>query len=145
MRKHKPRRVWVPLPPKGLRPKLDGNQLTDLALAHLTNLDDIASGRADSSVMWQMVEGVLTWSRVADLLEVGQEEMRAQLEIATRVVERFGRTGKVGYSGVEYQAAKLGVEVMDELAAMVDKPTAIAACAWSEAQTMKLGAPRAYA
>lgn len=139
-RKHTPRKVWVPMPPRGLRPKLAKDQLTDLALAHLTNLDLISRGQADEEILWHMVEAVLLWSRVADMLQVGQDEMRAQLEMATRMVERFGRTGRVGFSGVEYQAAKRGVEVMDELASIVDKPTAVAAADWSEARVNALAA-----
>ena len=132
MRKHKPRKVWTPLPPKGLRPKLDGEQMRDLALAHLVNLDDIASGSATSDVMWQWAESVLIWQRVAQTIGQGEPEMDAQAEIAKSVIERFKRTGKVGFSGPEYQEAKRGVEVMDALAAVVDRPTAVAACAWSE-------------
>lgn len=139
-RKHTPRRIWVPLPPRGLRPKLAKDQLTDLALAHLINLDLISHGQADEEILWHMVEAVFLWSRVADMLERGQDEMRAQLELATRLVERFGRTGRVGFSGVEYQVAKRGVEVMDELASVVDKPTAVAAADWSEARVNALSA-----
>ena len=138
MKKACRRRVWVPLPPRGLRPKLHADQVTDLALAHLTNLDLISKGQADEAVLWQMVGGVFTWSRAADLLQVGVDEMRAQLELATRVVERYGRTGRVGFSGTEYQLAKLGVQVMDELAAMVDLPTAVAAANWGEEQVNRL-------
>ena len=83
-RKHTPRRVWPALPPRGLRPKLAKDQLTDLALAHLINLDLISHGQADEEILWHMVEAVFLWSRVADMLERGQDEMRAQLELATR-------------------------------------------------------------
>jgi hypothetical protein len=82
--------------------------------------------------MQHLVEQTLTWSRVADLLGYRVEDMRAQLELSTRVVERFGRTGRVGFSGVEYQLAKLGIEVMDDLAEQVDQPTALQAANWSE-------------
>lgn len=139
-RKHCQRRVWAPVPPRGLRPKLDAGQLTDLALAHIVNLDMISRGEADEATLWQMVGGVLTWSRTADLLGVGVAEMRAQLELATRVVERFGRTGRIGFSGLEYQAAKLGVQVMDDLAEIVDMHTAIAAAEWGEARVNLLEA-----
>ena len=139
-RKHCRRRVRVPLPPRGLRPRLDAGQTRDLALAHIVNLDTIARGEADECVLWQMVGGVLTWSRTADLLGVGIEEMRAQLETATRVVERYGRTGRIGYSGLEYQTAKLGVQVMDDLAEIVDTHTAIAAAEWSENRVNLLAA-----
>jgi alpha-D-ribose 1-methylphosphonate 5-triphosphate synthase subunit PhnL len=114
--------------------------LTDLALAHITNLDLISKGQADEEVLWQMVGGVLTWSRVAELLNMGVAEMAPQLELATRVVERYGRTGRVGFSGTEYQAAKLGVDVMDALAEAVDQPTASLAADWSEQQVNLLAA-----
>jgi hypothetical protein len=139
-RKQCRRRVIAPMPPRGLRPKLDRDQVTDLALAHMTNLDLISKGHADEGVLWQMVGGVFTWSRAADLLQIGVPEMRAQLELATRVVERYGRTGRVGFSGTEYQVAKLGVDVMDQLAEMVDKATALAAAEWGEAQVNALSA-----
>jgi sulfite reductase beta subunit-like hemoprotein len=140
MKKRCLRRVFVPLPPRGLLRKLAPDQVTDLALVHLTNLDLISRGLADEAVLWQMVGGVLTWSRAADLLGVGVDEMRAQLELVTRVVERYGRTGRVGFSGIEYQVAKLGVEVMDQLAEMVDAPTAVAAAEWGEARVNALAA-----
>lgn len=133
------RRVPIqPKPPAGLRRMLTREQITDLAIAHLQNLDAVASGQATEDTLWDIVECTLLWSRVADRLGAGDEEMRAQLELCTRLVERFGRTGPVGFSGVEYQVAKLGIEVMDELARIVDQPTASAACDWAEAQVMRL-------
>ena len=124
----------------GLRPKLQPDQVTDLALAHLTNLDLISKGHADEAELWQMVGGVLTWSKAAELLGQGIPEMQAQLELATRVVERYGRTGRIGFSGVEYQAAKLGVDVMDALASAVDKVTAVTAADWGEQQVNQMAA-----
>lgn len=139
-RKRCPRRVWVPQPPRGLRPKLAADQITDLALAHLTNLDLISKGQATEQELWQMVGGVFTWSKAAELMDLGVDEMHAQLELATRVVERYGRTGRIGFTGVEYQAAKRGVEVMDALASTVDRLTAVAAAEWGEQQVNKLAA-----
>lgn len=131
-RKHTHRRHVVPLPPRGLRPKLAHEQLVDLGLAHLANLDAIATGRADSGVLWQTVGGVFTWSSVAELLHLGEPEMTTQLQVIEHVILRYQRTGRVGFTGPEYQLAKLGVEVMDELARVVDRATAIAAAEWSE-------------
>jgi hypothetical protein len=88
----------------------------------------------------KLVGGVLTWSRAAELLGQGVPEMQAQLELATRVVERYGRTGRIGFSGVEYQAATFGVDVMDALASVVDQVTATAAAEWGELQVNKLAA-----
>lgn len=139
-RKRCHRRVLPALPPRCLRTKLQPDQVTDLALAHLTNLDLISKGQANEDEMWQMVAGVLTWSKAAELLGEGIPEMQAQLELATRVVERYGRTGRIGFTGLEYQAAKLGVDIMDALAISVDKVTAVAAAEWSELQVNKLAA-----
>ncbi len=117
-----------------MRPRLDATQVRDLGLCHVVNLDAIATGAADASTLWQWVGGVLTWSRVAEALQAGALEMRAQLEVAQRVIERFRRTGRVGFSGLDYQLAREGVQVMDQLSEVVDKATAVAAAEWSEAR-----------
>ena len=140
MRKRCHRRITIPLPPRGLRPKLDRGQLTDLALAHLANLDALARGGATTTTLWHAVEAAYTWSRVAELLQVGQDEMTEQLLMLEAVLARYKRTGKIGLSGPEYVLAKKGVEVMDELAATVDTQTAIAAAAWSEGRIDRLHA-----
>ncbi len=114
--------------------ELTHDQLLDLGLAHLINLDTLAKGGADESTLWQWVSGCLTWWRVADLLKAGEAEMCEQLGLDSAVVERFGRTGRIVFTGPEYQQAKLGVAYMDDLAAIVDRPTAVLAANWSEAQ-----------
>lgn len=134
MRKRCHRRPVAPLPPRGLRPKLTDDQRQDLGLAHIVNLDTLARGEADEGTLWEWVGGTLTWSRVAELLQVGVDEMKAQLELVTTVVERYGRTGRAVFTGPEYQLAKAGVGFMDDLAAIVDRATAIAAADWSEAR-----------
>lgn len=126
--------------PRGMRPRLTSCQRIELGLAHTVNLDLIRTGEADEALLWQYVGGVLTWSRVADMLQAGQEEMRAQLEVATALVERYGRTGRVLFSGPEYQLAKLGMGYMDDLAEIVDQPTASAAATWAELQVEVLAA-----
>ena len=128
--------------PRGLRPKLDDDQWRDLAVLHTQHLDDVANGRADEEILWQVVGSVLTWSKVAEALRTGEDEMRAQLAMATALVERYGRTGRIGFSGVEYQVAKRGLQVMDELAAVVDRATAVAASDWSEAEVNRLAQAR---
>lgn len=123
---------------RGLRPKLDRSQIIDLALAHNTNHGLIRTGQADEAVLWQWVGGMLTWYRVAVLLGAGEPEMRAQLELAEAVLQRYGRTGRVGFSGPELQRSVEGVHVMDQLADTVDQPTAAAAADWSEALINRL-------
>lgn len=137
-RKHTRRRVIVPLPPRGLRPKLKPDQLRDLAICHLTNLDAIARGDATVDNLWQVLGAALTWSRVAGALRLGMPEAAVQLQLVGRVMERFSATGRVVFTGPEYQLAKHGVEVMDELAAQVDRHTAVAAAEWSEAELQRV-------
>ncbi len=118
--------------PRHMRPKLTKTQRIELGLAHTVNLDLIRTGEADEALLWQYVGGVLTWSRVAELLETGQEEMRAQLEVASALVQRYGRTGRVLFTGPEFQLAKEGMHHMDDLAEIVDQPTAEDAADWSQ-------------
>lgn len=124
--------------PRWLRPKLSRDQILDLALAHTVNLDTIARGEADEELLWQHVGGILVWSEVARRLAMGLPEMQAQLELADRLIARWRRTGRVAFDGPDYQLAKKGVLVMDELAAIVDQPTASAACDWSERELAKI-------
>ncbi len=128
----------TPLPPRGLRAKLDQSQVKDLSLCHLVNLDAIAKGTADADLMWSWCGGCLTWSRVSEALKLGTEEMHRQLDLALAVVERYKRTGRVLFTGQEYQLAKEGVGYMDDLAAIVDRPTAVAAANWSEQRCAEL-------
>lgn len=118
--------------PRHMRPKLDKGQRIDLGLVHIENLDLIRTGEADEALLWQYVGGVLTWSKVAELLSTGVDEMKAQLDLATALVQRYGRTGRVLFTGAEFQLAKLGVGYMDDLAEIVDQPTAAIAAEWSE-------------
>lgn len=129
--------------PRAFRPRLDREQIRDLALSHTTNLDVIARGEGNEEILWQVVGGVFTWSQAAEMLDLGVDEMSAQLELVTRLVERYGATGRVIFTGVEYQLAKRGVLVMDMLAEVVDRPTAIAATDWAQAQLDSLHGARA--
>lgn len=155
-RKHTRRRVVVPLPPRGLREKLNGSSLTTLAIAHMTNLDEICRGTANVQTMWDLCGAVFTWSHAAQMLPPGHlvsiyqpgadeaqdvvatEAMVAQLDLAAKVVERYHRTGRIGFSGPEYQLAKLGVQIMDRLAERIDLASAKVAADWSEATLDRL-------
>ena len=55
-RKHCRRRAIVPLPPRGLRPKLTPDQVRSLGICHIQNLDAVASGRGTEDLLWQIVE-----------------------------------------------------------------------------------------
>lgn len=137
-RKRTKRRHVVPMPPPGLRPKLARDQVADLALAHMANLDAIARGEANEQLLWDWAGGVLTWLRAAQLIGEGEEQMNEQCELVASVVTRYGRTGRIAFTGPEYQTAKVGTVVMDLLAERVDKHVAIEAADWGEAEMNKL-------
>lgn len=141
-RKRSHRIPRTPLPPPGLRRKLDKSQRRDLALVHINNLDAIARGHGNEEVLWDWIGAAMTWSFVASALEKRDAEryreaaapMRLQLDVATAVVDRYARTGRVCLAGPEYVQAKDAVEWMDALAEVVDQPTASLAADWSEAR-----------
>ncbi len=118
--------------PRWALPKLSRSQLLDLDLAHHENLDAIYAGEQNETLLWHLVESVFTWSKVAELLQRHEAEMALQLQMAHRLVERYGRTGVIGFDPLEYQVACRGVGVMSELARATDINTAQVAAAWSE-------------
>lgn len=137
-RKRCHRRAIVPQPPRGLRAKLDAGQVRTLSLFHVVNLDAIARGDADDSILWDMARAVLTWHRAAELCGRGEPEMREQLHLVERLIQRYSRTGRVAFDGPDYQLAKAGLEVMDQLAREVDRQDAIAATEWAEREVNRL-------
>lgn len=148
MRKHTHRKVTLPMPPPGLRPRLQKSQVQDLGLVHISNLDLIAKGRGTEELLWQWCGGAYTWSFVAATLHRRDPvryadaalAMVTQLEVCGSLIERYGRTGRVIFNGVEYQTAKNACEWMDALAAIVDAPTAVRAAHWSEERINQLAA-----
>lgn len=117
--------------PQWLRPRLQRAQVLDLAIVHVTNVDEISSGKATEQTLWDMATCVLTWSRVAEVLDVGVPEIEPQLHLVASLIERYGRTGVVSFEGAEYELAKFGIVVMDLLAQAVDATTAERAVAWA--------------
>jgi hypothetical protein len=118
--------------PRWALPKLSRGQLLDLDLAHHENLDGIHAGEQNETLLWHLVESVYTWSKVAELLQRHEAEMALQLEMATALVQRYARTGVIGFEQLEYRVACRGVGVMSELARATDVATAMEAAAWSE-------------
>jgi hypothetical protein len=140
MRKATRRKKLVPVPPPGLRAKLDAPQLLAVDIAHHANLDTIARGGADANALWDLAGAVLTWHRVAEKIGTGIPEMTEQLHMATAVIERFKRTGKVGFSGTEYQVARAGADQMSALARVADEEVVIEAMAWMHVEINRIAA-----
>lgn len=107
-------------------------ELVSLQIAHIDALDRIARGTDFSQHLWDWVSNVVLWSRVADVLDLGQDEMAKQLQLCREVLARWQRTGRIGFDGPGYLLAKHGVDVMDELARQVDQGTAHDAAVWTD-------------
>lgn len=116
------------------RPRMEQRQVFSLSLLRNTQLDALVTGQADEEMLWQWVATVLTWSKAAELLERGVDDMTLQLDLVTRTLNRYRATGRIGLSGPDYQLAKVGVMVMDTLAEIIDQPNANAAAEWCEQQ-----------
>ena len=58
---------------------LQADQVRDLSMCHHVNLDAICTGQAEPSMLWDFMEGVMCWRKVAQLLGAGVAEMDAQI------------------------------------------------------------------
>lgn len=145
----RPRHVLTPaellrrMPHRFFRPKLSRAQVRDLAIAHVINMDAVHHGEASFDILEQMAGGMLTWCYVASALHIGEPEMGVQLELALRLIKRFDATGRIGYlDQAEYDMARTGVDVMDQLAELVDLATATRAADHSDALMDEMRAAR---
>lgn len=103
---------------------LTAAQLRDLDTTHLQTLDDIARGLGTADLLEQWAGAVATWGHVARMRRLGEPEMAEQAAVVASLRERHARTGRVCFSGVEYQTAKYGVAIMNALAEGTDLATA---------------------
>jgi hypothetical protein len=112
---------------------LTAAQVRDLDTTHLQTLDDIARGLGTDALLAQWAGAVATWGHVAQMRGEGAPEMAEQASVVASMQERYVRTGRVGFSGAEYQKAKDGVAVMNALAERTDLATAKRAANLAEA------------
>lgn len=126
--------------PRAFRARLTRSQIVELGLCHHETHDAIVRGEAQPDTMWSYVGSVLTWWRVSRELQAGVPELDMLLQVATRLVERYGRHGAVRFDGRDMQLASAGLDYMDQLAELVDWPTALAASTWAEHEVNRLAA-----
>ena len=126
--------------PRWCRPKLEREKLQQIALMHIAHVDTVVRGEGTIDLLWDILEGILTWSQVAKTIDVGGPEIIAQIDLFQAVLDRYQRTGKVGFSGPEYQLAVTGTVHMEMLSQEVDQLTALRAAQWAERQVMQLKA-----
>jgi DNA-binding transcriptional regulator YiaG len=132
MRKRCTRRPITALPPKGLRVMLKPETCRALAIAHHNHVDMVTRGTATVETLWEMAGAALGWCRVAEKLGMGQPEMAADLAVVKALLKRWEATRRVVYTGPELQQARAGLEVVDQLALLVDWHTACECVDWAE-------------
>ena len=72
-------------------------------MCHRVNLDAVHTGHAEPAILWDWLGWALVRWKVAELEGAGELETQGQLEVATRMVERFARTGFVLFDEHDYQ------------------------------------------
>lgn len=128
--------------PKWFHPKLDADQIVSCKVAHWDLLDRFTSGRATEHDMWDMVHTGMTYSELMRLLEDDgtqfTEEAKAaiaeHLESFPSVIDRYNRTGRVGFSGEQLLAARAASELMEQLIEMDRFGFAVRATEWAKAK-----------
>lgn len=117
---------------------LSQQQIEQLDQAHEENARALLSGQATEEQLWHWVGGVLTWSRAAQLMELGEAEMDPQLELLTAVLNRWSETGCIQILPAEHQVVLDGVVIQSLLAKATTQAAAALAADWSEAETNRL-------
>lgn len=128
--------------PKWFLPKLTPAQTSSCKLAHWDLIGRITSGRATEHDLWDMVHTGLTYSELMRLLEQDGTEFTDEakaaiaehLETFPGVVERYRRTGRVGFNGEQLLAARAAAELMEQLIEMDRFGFAVRATAWATAR-----------
>jgi len=128
--------------PKWFRPKLTPAQESSCKLAHWDLIGRITSGRATEHDLWDMVHTGLTYSELMRLLEQDGTEFTDEakaaisehLESLPGVIDRYRRTGRVGFNGEQLLAARAAAELMEQLIEMDRFGFAVRATEWAKAK-----------
>jgi hypothetical protein len=132
--------------PKFWRPKLDEEQQFDCKMTHWNLFDCILIGTATRSVLWDWIETGFTYSQFmrllsADGVEFTDEAAQAiadQINIYDAVIERYSKTGRVGFNGEQINIARAAAQVMDGLIEMDRHGIAVKAARWSLEQMVNI-------
>lgn len=132
--------------PKFWQPKIDEQQQFDCKMTHWNLFDCILIGTATSSVLWDWVETGFTYGQfmrllAADGVEFTDEAAQAiadQINIYDAVIDRYRKTGRVGFNGEQINIARAAAQVMDGLIELDRHGIAIKAARWSMEQMAKI-------
>ena len=137
--------------PKFWRPVLSSEVKLDAKVIHWDLVNRISSGAATFDDLRDWIETGLTYSQMMQLLAEDGTEFTAealdaiagQIGIYESVIERYGRTGRVGFSGPELLTARAAACVMDGLIELDRHGIAERAAHWS-IETMRRSRLLAY-
>lgn len=134
--------------PKFWRPSVTTSQRIECQVIHWDLIDRFTNGTATPEDLWDWMETGYTYSQMMVLLDQSgipftSESMAAicdQMDIYAHVVDRWKRTGRVGFSGPELCIAKAAAHVMDALIELDRFGIAETAAIWSAQQMARIRA-----
>lgn len=132
--------------PKFWRPKLTSRVQLDAKLIHWDLIDRFTKGAATADDLWDWIETGLTYSEIMRLLiEDGTEfteesalAIASLLDSHASVIQRYVKTGRIGFDYAELLAARAAAEVMDQLIEMDRHGIAEKAACWSTEQMQSI-------
>lgn len=119
----KAKRAALVLMPKWWLPKMEASQKLDTKIIHSDNLTPMTNGTATLEDLMDWMESAYTYTEVIRILRA--EDMvltdeqvapiAAQMAIHDQIMTRYEKTGRIGFSGLEYSIARAAAELMDNL------------------------------
>lgn len=125
--------------PKFWQPKLAKHQCLDAKIIHWDLIDRFSQGAANKNDLWDWIETGYTYCKMIELHQKDgtvftQESIEAvsnQIDIYESVIERYKRTGRVGFSAQELIVARAAASVFDSLIDIDRNGIAVCASKWS--------------
>lgn len=125
--------------PKFWRPKLPASVRTTAQIVHWDLITRFTDGTAGAEELWDWIETGFTYSQIAHLLAadgvqfepVAMNALAEQLDSYEAVIDRFRKTGRIGFDAEQLRIARAAAEVMDALIDMDRHGIAERAALWS--------------
>lgn len=139
------RRPYADELPKFWRPKLSTSQRLDAGIIHWDLVDRFCDGTATHVELWDWIETGFTYSHMLTLLAADGAEftpeavgaLAEQLDTYGAVIDRFRRTGRVGFDAEQLRIARAAANVMDALLEADRHGIAVRAGQWAIEQTQR--------
>lgn len=139
------RRPYMGDMPKFWRPKLSTAQRLDAGIIHWDLVNRFCDGTATHVELWDWIETGFTYSQMmrmlaedgAEFTPEAQGAIAEQLDIYAAVIDRFRRTGRVGFDAEQLRIARAAANVMDSLLEADRHGIAVRAGQWAIEQTQR--------